>query len=716
MPKHRISTPVLPALAVIFVSIILVHAAFYAFVPLSAWDLGWFGYDIRLSIISYEIALAALWAAIPTTLLMLASRRVPRLLRFVGSLSALWILFSFVLASWLFFVASGDFLGLEALAMWWRNFEQMWQHIVHIAPMALIWLTLGSLGLALLVLTGIWATAKFGEKAIRKAAMVFWIVAGVTFAFGSVWGSWRIEDDQQQKFRHVKHQRNGPFAYLTDSIADRLMPKEVAAVPSWADGFFERPERISMEQWLDNVDRDAVKRHNVILILIESLRRDALTSFGGNREAMPTLERLARDGKRYLNTFAQASHSNYADLVPLSSHYPLRSSVPYTYPKIYTYPRVLIYDILKPLGWRTGIFSSQNESWGGMANYLRTGNLDKFLHSETYEGPTYVPRYDKWFVAWMQGEKRSGKIDDRYTVAEAIDWIEQSDERPFFMYMNLQSSHLPYDVPADFEVPFELPEGVTSVEMRPGVMRILGSGEITQEQKVATVKTLYLNSLAYVDAQIGRLVESLKSRGILDETIIVVSADTGQAFYEHGYIGHGSIPYNEVVRVPMVIHGPGVVAGVDGGLAQHLDIPPTLLALLGIKEHPSFQGIDLRAASPDRRPPGFTVTQSPIAESLAVVWRNWKYIYDLETHKPMLFNIGADPLERRNLVGEAPAGLIPALGRLLGVWRRAQIDYYQNAARHSGEYPPRLPPGFDLRAFYRASQEAAGNPPESSAR
>ncbi|HKJ22607.1 MAG TPA: sulfatase-like hydrolase/transferase [Gammaproteobacteria bacterium] len=716
MNSERPFIQLLPALTLVFLAVIVMDFVGYAMVPLSAWRLDWFGIDVRLSMIAYEIALTVLWVAVPVAALALIGRKLPSAVSRIAGALLLWLAIAFIGASWMFYVASGDFLGIPALSMWWSNFTEMWQHIVTIAPMVLLYLMGGSLVVAVLILSLSSLIRRKGHSVAIRLAAGFWIAAGLLCAVITVWGQIQVPSDQAKRYEYIKSQRNGPFAYLTHTVIELIANPAVPPVPQWADQYFKRPARTGNDAWLAKVDRSKVKKENVILLVVESLRHDALTTFGGDREAMPTLDALARNGYRFANDYTQASHSNYADLVPLCSNYPLRAAATYTYPKVYTYPHVLLYDLLKPLGWRTAIFSSQNESWGGMANFLKSENLDHFLHAETYKGPTYVPRYDKWFVAWMKGEKRAGKIDDRFTVNEAIKWIGDGSDKPFFIYMNLQSSHLPYDIPKDFDPPFDLPEGVTKVELHPGLMRILGNGKITREQKVGAVKTRYLNSLAYLDSQFGRLVAMLKESGQLQNTLFVVTADTGQAFFEHGSIGHGGIPWNEVVRVPLFFHGPGIEPGQESGLAMHLDIAPTILSLLGLPPHPSFQGNDLFNVPADQRPPAFVVTQSPIAESLAVVWHDWKYVYDLEANDAMLFDLAADPHEQHNLVGQAPAGLVPALGRLLGVWRRAQINYYQDVSRHVRQYSPRLPPGFSLRSFYEASVAAVNGNGQSRAR
>ncbi len=117
---------------------------------------------------------------------------------------------------------------------------------------------------------------------------------------------------------------------------------------------------------------------------------------------MPTIDALARESRVFTNAYIQASHSNYADLVPLSSQYPLRSPQMYEYPPNPTYPRVLIYDVLKALGYKTAIFSSQNERWGGMINFHRQSSLDRFFDAETFTG-------DDLRAVWRHGIRGVGQ-------------------------------------------------------------------------------------------------------------------------------------------------------------------------------------------------------------------------------------------------------------------------------------------------------------------
>jgi arylsulfatase A-like enzyme len=394
---------------------------------------------------------------------------------------------------------------------------------------------------------------------------------------------------------------------------------------------------------------------------------------------MPRVDSLARSGLRLPDNYTQASHSNYADLCILSSHYPLRSTSVHLYPKKPSYPRVLIYDVLKALGWHTAVISSQNENWGRMINYLRTGSIDHFFHSETFDGPTYVPRNDTGFVEFLKGGKRSGKIDDRFTVDEAMSWIESLPPAdPFFIYLNLQNSHLPYETPADFPRKYG-PETV------PFTIRFGGY----PRKGVPLVKDVYADSLAYIDYQLGRLLDFLQERGVSQRTLVVVTGDTGQAFYEHGFVAHANKVFNEVMQVPLLFHGPGIEARVDRRPAQHIDVPPTILDALGLPPHPSFQGVSLLAPEPDPARSRYIMAQSPLAHQYAVMRDGFKLIYDVRRDATLMVDLEQDPAERRNLARSMPEKAQELRGRL-DAWRGKQLSYYRDTREQSRSYPPVL--------------------------
>jgi membrane-anchored protein YejM (alkaline phosphatase superfamily) len=96
----------------------------------------------------------------------------------------------------------------------------------------------------------------------------------------------------------------------------------------------------------------------------------------------------------------------------------------------------------------------------------------------------------------------------------------------------------------------------------------------------------YRNSVHYIDSIIARMLDSLGKRGLLDQTIVVITGDHGQEFFETGYLGHNSTFSTYQSQVPLILYWPGVEQGRDSRLTSHVDIVPTMFALLGIKTAP----------------------------------------------------------------------------------------------------------------------------------
>ena len=593
-------------------------------------------------------------------------------------------------ASWGTFRSAGVFLAQDGLLFFATNLVQFTQHVAHMEPVSLLVLpllvTIGAVGAAfllprLVVRHGgawIWAVVALAITGVAACGWVSWRGerGDVTAAAGVFDPDVGLVYTRGDLYRDCRDNRTGPVRFLWADLRDRWWPDETPLTPSDAVPIQWRPI-ISSEQWVERVDASSREPLNVILVLIESLRSDQLTAYGSSRIVMPAVESVAEQGMVYLDHYTQSSHSNYADLCPLNSRYPLRSDHTYLYPEEAPYPRVFIYDLLHRIGYRTAIISSQNENWGGMINELQTDGLDHLFHADSFEGPTYVPRGDTGFEAYVKGEKRSGKIDDRFTVTEAIRWIDETGDAPFFIYMNLQSSHLPYETPDDFPRRFG----------RDDLPFVIRFNNYPKDQ-TNLVKDEYANSLAYVDFQLDRLFEHLRQTGAWDRTAVILTGDTGQAFYEHGFAGHANVLFDEVLRVPLVLRAPGLGRGTDIRPAQHIDVPPTILDLLGLPPHPSFQGRSLLGPPPSGPRSIYLVAQCPSADQLAIVRGGYKLIHDLRRRQRWLLHLAADPGESRFVEGRPEVREM--LSRHLDTWHHEQLRYYRNLSVHGRFYPPYL--------------------------
>jgi len=673
--------------AVLWLAISTVFFLFYVSTPRTAWNDPLFSPAARSGLAGLELLLLAALALG----LSLVAASVGRVALFI----AVWVVGSAYIASWLTFRSTGLFLDPTGLTLLQANAGQMIQHVAHMDPALLMVLPAASTVFASVVAI---IPLRLAER-LQGRRRVIVIAASALLTLSGFLAVSADAASVEQIYRRAGPQRAGPTLHVAALMARQLGgPSDpMARVP--APSTIERPI-VPTSTYLAGAEPGTSERWNVIVLVVESLRPDQLRAFGGSRLVMPTVDSIAAESRRFAYNYTQASHSDYADVAILSSHYPLRSSGYHIYPKDPTYPRVLLYDVLKAFDYRVGIFSSQNEEWGGMVNYLQTGSIDRFLHAGNYEGATYVPRNDEGFYQFVRGSKRAGKIDDRFTVAEAIEWIDDANE-PFFIYMNLQNSHVPYEIPADFEPVF-------------------GAGHVTfpisfgyfPVDSVSAVKDQYANSLAYVDAQIGRLAKHLRNRGVWDRTILVVTGDTGQAFFEHGFAAHANALFDEVMRVPLIIRAPGLEPSFESGLSQHIDIPPTVLGLLRLPPHPSFQGLDLLArlengqGGRQEERSAFLLGQA-IAHQYAIVQGSLKLIYDARIGAHYLYDLHEDPGETNDLSSRSPE-LVCLLGLRLHMWRRAQLEYYGDPRAHSVIYPPILAPDSEARLDPKFCKDMTG--------
>ncbi len=175
----------------------------------------------------------------------------------------------------------------------------------------------------------------------------------------------------------------------------------------------------------------------------------------------------------------------------------------------------------------------------------------------------------------------------------------------------------------------------------------------------------YDGEIAYVDAQIGKIVEALRATGALDDTIIAITSDHGEGFGEHGARFHGNSLYNELVRVPFVVIVPDGQAQRFDTPVSTLDIGATLLDLVGIDRPAGQNGVSLARSVLDGVPPSDRVVLAElVADSKnkrnlrAAFYRHRKLIWDLDANAFELYLLDRDPKERINAIGKDSKAMV----------------------------------------------------------
>jgi arylsulfatase A-like enzyme len=261
--------------------------------------------------------------------------------------------------------------------------------------------------------------------------------------------------------------------------------------------------------------------------------------------------------------------------------------------------------------------------------------------------------------------------------------VERREQRPFFAFMNYFDAHYDFDSPAPCEAIH--PEwGLAETPVPPNVddnKLHAPHDDVAQQpfdQERKQVLTDYDCMIAYLDDRLGALVEGLEQRGLLDQTIVIVTSDHGEEFWEHGRFGHGWNLYNTTLFVPLVIYVPkGTRAGARVPHPVDLqDLPRTVVELAGIGESTHFDGRNLLAIAEDG-----SATTGPILSEVALpdeperwgrrslVWANLHYIQNPDGSEE-IYDIDEDSWEVRNLLGTpggnaALARFRPALSSLI---------------------------------------------------
>ncbi len=392
-----------------------------------------------------------------------------------------------------------------------------------------------------------------------------------------------------------------------------------AAAPAGADLFNLRDP-----EWRADTADDAAmfaraaalrgaRRRNVVFFVLESVGARQLLPGGRPDPAVtPNLARLAEDALIFPEIYGVYPATTRAH-VPIMTGgraitwgsvgdeltLPLRAST--------------MVSAFREAGYRTGLFAAPDLRFGYLAEYYRTMPWDTVVH---YQDGTPALDESQEISSWGANEDAMRPL--------VTQWIERAGrgDQPFFVEFQTIASHHPY--------------GTWGNDRGPS------RGEDDASR--------YANSLHYVDAVIGRLIDDLQTRDLLDETLIVVTGDHGEAFadlHTDNWV-HRNRLYEENIRNFMMVAAPGLGGGgvVSRRLGQHGDVMPTMLSLLGVAS-PTVPGQDLTASTYSPRIAYFHKDSRPAQFGLRD--GRWKYIAHLDGRQPELYDLTTDATEQKNV-------------------------------------------------------------------
>ncbi len=364
----------------------------------------------------------------------------------------------------------------------------------------------------------------------------------------------------------------------------------------------------------------APPRPNVLLISIDTLRADALGSYGQSLPTSPNLDALASAGVVFEDCISSAPSTLPSHASIMTGKQPnvhgARDNTGY----VLTADHVTLAEVLRAHGYRTA--AEVAAAVIGRRTLLNQG-FDRYRDLEFPDVAKLQLEVDGEILTIP--ERPASDITSR-----GIEFLQTAADQPFFLWLHYYDPHVIYGPPVAFTQ--LLPDSPYHAEVR------------------------------YVDAEIGRLLAALRQYQLADRTLVVVTSDHGEGLGEHQETTHSYFVYDTTMRVPLIFWAPRLIPEPRRvrDLVRLIDVAPTILDLVGLPPPAEIQGVSLRPLVEGREAslgliaygetlvPTITFDASPLR---FVRTGDWKYIHKVA---PELYDVGADPGELRNRAAEQP--------------------------------------------------------------
>lgn len=386
--------------------------------------------------------------------------------------------------------------------------------------------------------------------------------------------------------------------------------------------FYRRNLRPPGEDASYAVSRDPLRK-NVIVIVIDDLRADRLSRFGYARETMPLFSRRLQSTPALVPawTTSACSVSECGILALLTSRPYQRLNV-----GLFSLP-----DALQKAGYRT-YFDMSGDFTFAFGGLRAAVAKHAQLFADGFSDVRYLAN------------------DDR-AVLRTLDRIPDHSDTPAFFYFHLLSVHVA-------GVRFLQPVWTPTISNGKRAVMALRTGS-AMDREILTNN--YDNGIRQADDIVDRILSTLRRKGYLDRSVVVVTADHGEAFGEHGDWLHGSNLYAESIDIPLFFLDTDLGSSRTVPYATQLDVAPTVADLVGIPIPVQWEGTSLLHGVP-----GISTAETTSLRPIeAIIWRkpgaSWKYIFDTRRNTELLFELRTDPAERINLIPKADPALLAFL-------------------------------------------------------
>lgn len=410
---------------------------------------------------------------------------------------------------------------------------------------------------------------------------------------------------------------------------------------------------------------------NILLIVMDATRAQNLSVYGYSRPTTPHLEAFAAECVVYENAIAASCWSLPCHASIFTGVYPSTHGADDQRQFLDAAHPIIGELLANRHGYRTYAFCSKRD-----VSPL-TGMDRGFQHFDAGELRGSLRKWARKAdngLARVRGTHDSGLRHTRRSLQRLLPQLQQGDE-PFFIFLSTVEAHIPYHPPRQYNhfVPDSIPARQVAhvnmdrwkymanrIEMRPTDFEILNA--------------LYDAGIAYTDAAIGEILRALREQNLLDDMLVMITADHGENLGEHRLMAHGYCLYDTVIRVPLLIHYPKGISAAKRvpSQVQSVDILPTILNLLGddvAREHPYLEGNDLLSSArhpftvAEQANPDLRIFRTRFPDSDVSHYDRYLRMIRTERHKFIwgsdgrheLYDLCADPGENQNRIHVEPA-------------------------------------------------------------
>ena len=407
---------------------------------------------------------------------------------------------------------------------------------------------------------------------------------------------------------------------------------------------------------------------NIILVTVDCLRHDYLGTYGRKQSVSPFIDSIANSGTQFNYTYSMGPWTPISFVGLFSSSYLFKLSGAIGL----VGKRRSFVEVLQDAGYTTAAFHSNHflaKSYGYSKGFSEFNEMLLPI-GKNLVGP---PPLWRKIISNLLPETVKKKIRGRVSPADfrmpyvrgkeitekAIEWINKPKSKPYFLWVHYMDVHEPM-IPLD---PL-YPKDIDPLEGWAANQALRDPKHSYTSEEIRILTRLYETNLSYIDDLVKKMFSTADANDG-GNSLKIITADHGQAFNEHGFVGHGIEHYEELIHVPLIVNGPDIPSKQSNSVTSLIDIAPTLLNYANIKPLEEYEGVNLFSDIEDDRTvfceegrksltsegelmaPGscFSIND----KSISCMWKNFKYIRR-HNNQEIVFDIKKDPLEKTNII------------------------------------------------------------------